>query len=62
MAKEIIAPGSDPDEDIDHYIDRIKQQNHIDDDQLSEAVKMQGMDWTPNIATRSAKRSRRCSS
>jgi len=47
VAKEIIARGIQiRDEDIDHYIDRIKQQNHIDDDQLREALKQQGLDYT----------------
>jgi peptidyl-prolyl cis-trans isomerase SurA len=47
VAKEIVARGIQiRDEDIDHYIDRIKQQNHIDDDQLREALKQQGLDYT----------------
>ena len=46
VQKEIIARGIRiRDEDIDHYIDRIKQQNHIDDDQLREALKQQGLDY-----------------
>ncbi len=46
VQKEIVARGIRiRDEDIDHYIDRIKQQNHIDDDQLKEALKQQGLDY-----------------
>ena len=47
VAKEIVARGIQiRDEDIDHYIDRIKQQNHLDDDQLREALKQQGLEYT----------------
>jgi parvulin-like peptidyl-prolyl isomerase len=47
VQKEIVTRGIQiRDEDIDHYIDRIKQQNHIDDDQLREALKQQGLDYT----------------
>jgi parvulin-like peptidyl-prolyl isomerase len=46
VQKEIVARGIRiRDEDIDHYIDRIKQQNHIDDAQLREALKQQGLDY-----------------
>jgi peptidyl-prolyl cis-trans isomerase SurA len=46
VEKEIVARGIRiRDEDIDHYIDRIKQQNHIDDEQLREALKQQGLDY-----------------
>jgi peptidyl-prolyl cis-trans isomerase SurA len=46
VQKEVVARGIRiRDEDIDHYIDRIKQQNHIDDDQLREALKQQGLDY-----------------
>jgi peptidyl-prolyl cis-trans isomerase SurA len=46
VQKEIVARGIRiRDEDVDHYIDRIKQQNHIDDDQLREALKQQGLDY-----------------
>jgi peptidyl-prolyl cis-trans isomerase SurA len=33
------------DEDIDRYIDRIKQQNHLDDEALKKALAQQGMDY-----------------
>jgi parvulin-like peptidyl-prolyl isomerase len=47
VQKEIVARGIQiRDDDIDHYIDRIKQQNHLDDDQLREALKQQGLDYT----------------
>jgi peptidyl-prolyl cis-trans isomerase SurA len=46
VQKEIVARGIRiRDEDIDHYIDRIKQQNHIDDEQLREALRQQGLDY-----------------
>ena len=46
LAKEIAAKGIRiRDEDIDRYIDHIKQANHLDDDQLKEALKQQGMDY-----------------
>jgi peptidyl-prolyl cis-trans isomerase SurA len=46
VQREIIARGIHiRDEDVDRYIERIKQQNHIDDDQLREALKQQGLDY-----------------
>ena len=46
LAKEIVAKGIHVrDEDIDRYIDHIKQANHLDDDQLKEALKQQGVDY-----------------
>ncbi len=46
LAKEIAAKGIHVrDEDIDRYIDHIKQANHLDDDQLKEALKQQGIDY-----------------
>jgi len=47
LAKEIAAKGIHVrDEDIDRYVDHIKQANHLDDDQLKEALKQQGVDYT----------------
>jgi peptidyl-prolyl cis-trans isomerase SurA len=47
VAREILARGIRVrDEDIDRYIDRIKQQNHLDDDGLKKALAAQGMDYT----------------
>ena len=47
VAKEIVARGIRiRDEDIDRYVDHIKQQNHLNDDQLKEALKQQGMEYT----------------
>jgi peptidyl-prolyl cis-trans isomerase SurA len=46
LAREITARGIHiRDEDIDRYVDHIKQVNHLDDDQLKEALKQQGMDY-----------------
>jgi peptidyl-prolyl cis-trans isomerase SurA len=46
VQREIVARGIRiRDEDVDRYIERIKQQNHIDDDQLREALKQQGLDY-----------------
>jgi peptidyl-prolyl cis-trans isomerase SurA len=46
VAREIAARGIRVrDEEIDHYIDRIKEANHVDDAQLREALKQQGMDY-----------------
>ncbi len=46
VQREIVARGIRiRDEDVDRYIDRIKQQNHIDDAQLREALKQQGLDY-----------------
>jgi peptidyl-prolyl cis-trans isomerase SurA len=46
LAKEIAAKGIHVrDEDIDRYVDHIKQANHLDDDQLKEALKQQGIDY-----------------
>ena len=46
LAREIIARGIRVrDEDIDHYIDHIKQSNHLDDDQLKAALQQQGLDY-----------------
>ena len=46
VAREILARGIRVrDEDIDRYIDRIKQQNHLDDAALKEALSKQGMDY-----------------
>jgi len=46
LAKEIAAKGIHVhDEDIDRYIDHIKQANHLDDDGLKEALKQQGIDY-----------------
>jgi len=33
------------DDDIDHYIDRIKEANRVNDEELREALKQQGMDY-----------------
>lgn len=33
------------DEEIDHYIDQIKQKNGINDEQLKEALKQEGVTW-----------------
>ncbi len=47
VAKEIVARGIRiRDEDIDHYIDRVKQQNHLDDERLKEALKRQGLEYS----------------
>ncbi len=46
LAREITARGIQVrDEDIDRYIDHIKQSNHLDDDQLKAALKQQGMEY-----------------
>lgn len=46
LAKEIAAKGIHVrDEDIDHYVDHIKESNHLTDDQLKEALKQQGVDY-----------------
>lgn len=46
LAKEIAAKGIQVrDEDIDRYIDHIKQANHVDDEQLKEVLKRQGLDY-----------------
>ncbi len=46
LAKEIAAKGIHVrDEDIDRYVDHIKQANHLNDDQLKEALKQQGIDY-----------------
>jgi peptidyl-prolyl cis-trans isomerase SurA len=47
LAKEIAARGIHVrDDDVDRYIDHIKQQNHLDDDGLKAALKQQGVDYT----------------
>jgi peptidyl-prolyl cis-trans isomerase SurA len=46
VGREILARGIRVrDEDIDRYIDRIKQQNHLDDEGLKKALAQQGMDY-----------------
>jgi peptidyl-prolyl cis-trans isomerase SurA len=46
VAREIAARGIRVrDEDVDHYIDRIKEANRVDDAELREALKQQGMDY-----------------
>jgi peptidyl-prolyl cis-trans isomerase SurA len=46
LAREIQARGIRVrDEDIDRYIDRIKEQNRVDDAQLKQALAQQGMDF-----------------
>jgi peptidyl-prolyl cis-trans isomerase SurA len=46
VAKEISAKGIRVrDEDIDHYIDRIKEQNRLNEDQLKQALTQQGLTW-----------------
>jgi len=46
LAREIIARGIRVrDEDIDRYIDRIKQQNKVDEAGLKQALAQQGMDY-----------------
>ena len=46
VALEIAARGIRVrDEEIDRYIDRIKETNHVDDAQLREALRQQGMDY-----------------
>lgn len=46
LAKEIAAKGIRVrDEDIDRYVDHIKESNHLTDDQLKEALKQQGVDY-----------------
>ena len=46
LAKEIAAKGIHVrDEDIDRYVDHIKESNHLTDDQLKEALKQQGVDY-----------------
>jgi peptidyl-prolyl cis-trans isomerase SurA len=46
LAKEIAAKGIQVrDEDIDRYIDHIKEANHVDDEQLKEVLKRQGLDY-----------------
>ena len=47
VAKEIVARGIRiRDEDIDHYMDRVKQQNHLDDEGLKAALKGQGLEYS----------------
>jgi peptidyl-prolyl cis-trans isomerase SurA len=47
LAREIAAKGIHVrDEDIDRYVDHIKQANRLNDDQLKEALKQQGIDYT----------------
>jgi len=46
LAREIVARGIHVrDDDIDHYIDHIKQSNHLDDEQLKAALQQQGLDY-----------------
>jgi peptidyl-prolyl cis-trans isomerase SurA len=46
LAKEIAARGIHVrDQDIDRYIDHIRQVNHLSEDQLKEALKQQGMEY-----------------
>jgi peptidyl-prolyl cis-trans isomerase SurA len=46
VGREILARGIRVrDEDVDRYIDRIKQQNHLDDEGLKKALAQQGMDY-----------------
>ena len=47
VAREIIARGIRVrDEDIDRYIDHIKQSNRLDEDQLKTALSQQGLEYT----------------
>lgn len=46
VAREIAARGIHVrDQDVDRYIDHIKQTNHVDEEQLKEVLKQQGMDY-----------------
>lgn len=46
LAREIVTRGIRVhDTDIDRYIDHIKEQNHVDDGQLRQALAQQGMDY-----------------
>ncbi|MGH7858457.1 MAG: peptidylprolyl isomerase [Candidatus Binatia bacterium] len=46
VTKEIDAKGIRVgDEDIDHYIERIRQQNRLSEEQLKEALQQQGLSW-----------------
>ena len=46
LAREIAARGIQVrDQDIDRYIDHIRQVNHLSEDQLKEALKQQGMEY-----------------
>lgn len=46
LQREIVTRGIRVrDQDIDRYIDHIKEQNHVDDEQLKQALQQQGIDY-----------------